>query len=170
MRRVDSLEKTLSELRELVMDREAWRAAIRVGHNWATELNFPYHRREVMVLLTVWGCNPIMCSKSKQRKPFFSLKKTKQKKTVCLKKCLNYSQVKLITFFPQKSLSKINTPGKCIYFNLLASHILDTLLVFHIQRHFKNTVSGVLYSAFYHNSFFFSFNIHTTCTSFLGLL
>ena len=108
-----------------------------------------------MVLLTVWGCNPIMCSKSKQRKPFFSLKKTKQKKTVCLKKCLNYSQVKLITFFPQKSLSKINTPGKCIYFNLLASHILDTLLVFHIQRHFKNTVSGVLYSAFYHNSFFF---------------
>src|SRR5574337_445692 len=28
MRRVDSLEESLSELRELVMDREAWRAAV----------------------------------------------------------------------------------------------------------------------------------------------
>ena len=34
----------LSELQELVMDREAWRAAImelqRVVHDWATELNW----------------------------------------------------------------------------------------------------------------------------------
>jgi len=30
---------SLSELRELVMDREAWRAAIHgVGHNWVTDL------------------------------------------------------------------------------------------------------------------------------------
>ena len=37
----DSMDVSLSELRQLVMDREAWRAAIqRVGYNWATELNW----------------------------------------------------------------------------------------------------------------------------------
>ena len=39
----DSMDMSLSELRELVRDREAWRAAIigsqRVGHDWVTELN-----------------------------------------------------------------------------------------------------------------------------------
>ena len=52
----DSMDVSLSELRELVMDREAWRAAIhgvakRVGHDWATELNWT-----VMMLISKMKC------------------------------------------------------------------------------------------------------------------
>ena len=37
----NSMDVSLSELRELVMDREAWHAVSqRVGHDWATELNW----------------------------------------------------------------------------------------------------------------------------------
>ena len=42
----DSMDMSLSELREMVMDREAWRAAV---HNWVTELNWTE-------LIYIWKC------------------------------------------------------------------------------------------------------------------
>ena len=53
----DSMDVSLSELREMVMDREAWRVAIhgvarRVGHDWATELNWVSHLNSVTLMLT----------------------------------------------------------------------------------------------------------------------
>ena len=53
----DSMDVSLSELWELVMDREAWRAAIhgvaKSGHDWATELNWT----EQVTLRDEWKVN-----------------------------------------------------------------------------------------------------------------
>ena len=49
----DSMDMSLSELQELVMDRDAWRAAIhgsqRVRHDWATELNWTEVRGDARI-------------------------------------------------------------------------------------------------------------------------
>jgi len=59
----DLMDVSLSELRELVMDREAWRAAIhgvaKSQHDWATdlnwtELNFPCLKSSVAFMANLW--------------------------------------------------------------------------------------------------------------------
>ena len=52
---VDSMDMSLSKLGELVMDREAWHAAIqglqRVRHDWATELNRGMNGKQLFALV-----------------------------------------------------------------------------------------------------------------------
>ena len=56
----DSMDMSLGKLRELVIDREAWCAAVhgvaKVGHDWATELNWT----KLKLCLTL--CYPVDCS------------------------------------------------------------------------------------------------------------
>ena len=53
----DWMDVSLSELRELVMDREAWRAAMqRVGHDWATELNWTELKQFLESVLKTFRC------------------------------------------------------------------------------------------------------------------
>ena len=51
----DSMDVSLSELREMVMDREAWHAVIhgRVGHDWVTELNWTELEIDITLLTKV---------------------------------------------------------------------------------------------------------------------
>ena len=50
----DSMDVSLSELRELVMDREAWHAAIHgvARVDWTTELNWKLIQASMQVILT----------------------------------------------------------------------------------------------------------------------
>ena len=54
----DSMDNSLGKLRELVMDREAWRAAVHgvaVRHNWATELNWTEYQPKESVAAEMNG-------------------------------------------------------------------------------------------------------------------
>ena len=57
----DLIDVSLSELRELVMDREAWRAAVhgvaKVGHDWVTELNWTELSQNILVYYIHPSCD-----------------------------------------------------------------------------------------------------------------
>ena len=56
----DSVDMSLSQLQELVMNREAWRAAVHgvtVRHDWATELNWIDWNRLWVFSSSGWFCH-----------------------------------------------------------------------------------------------------------------
>ena len=74
----DSMDVSLSELRELVMDREAWRAEIRaaipkrIRHDWETELNWTETDEHSSVVDQGWQDNLNQVNRSLKEERFKS--------------------------------------------------------------------------------------------------